>query len=215
MFCFRISSILAFVKKAKTKLELMNTTNPETNTSYFKNFEFPIDNEVKQSFSGATKIFGSDPDTVKKIAKRVLIFGIIISIISNKALFAFIYAERIDLMTLIFVFGIALIYTSFYLKKNISKLPVLIVYQDKILFKQQKYFGRLKILSFYHLIYSKEFTSIAKDDIVFVAIASGVFNTGELIFESISSKSKVYAILNVEKEYLNHIAQYLTHYIES
>jgi hypothetical protein len=192
----------------------MDTTN-QANESYYKNFEFEMDDEVKQTYRGALKIFGSDPSTIKKIANKLLLFGIIIDVITLKALIAFLTIFRINLLTVIFAVGFFLIYTSVYLKKNISKLPVVIVYPDKILFKKQKYFGKLKFLSFYHLIYSKEFDVITKDDIVFVALATGIFNTGELIFESISSQSKVYAILNVEKDYLNHIAQYLTHYIES
>jgi hypothetical protein len=193
----------------------MDATNQETNSSSFTNFEFEVDQELKKSFRDIKKIFGSDPTSIRRIAKQSLIFGVVIAIISVKALISFVGGFRIDLLTFVFALGAFLIYTSFYLKRNISKFPVIIVYEDKILFKEQKYFGRLTILSLIHFFYSNGYKSIDRRDIKNVLVPAAFSGRGELIIQSYIPNSDVYAMLNVSKEYRDHIALYLQDYAKS
>ncbi|WP_289658905.1 hypothetical protein [Flavobacterium panacagri] len=179
------------------------------------NYQFEIDPKIKETYRNAEKIFGSDPKTIRKISKRVLIFGILVMIISIKALIGLLFAFRINLFTLVFALGAFLVYSSFYLRQNILKFPILIVYKDEILFKRQKYFGKLKLLNLYRFYTSNEFESLDRDDLKNVVIPKGVFNTAELCLETSLKEPQVFLMLNVEKEYLNHIALYLNDYIKN
>ncbi|MBZ4035525.1 hypothetical protein K6T82_12160 [Flavobacterium sp. 17A] len=179
------------------------------------NYQFEIDAKLKETYKNAERIFGSNPETIKKIAKNSLIFGIIIMIISIKALLSLIVMFRINLWTFIFAAGAFMVYTSIYLRKNILKFPVLIVYNDEILFKKQKYFGKLKILSLYNLYSNTDFESLDRNDLKSVIMPTGIFNTADLCVETTLEESKVFLMINAEKEYLNHIAFYLAAYIKN
>lgn len=184
------------------------------NPNYNGAFQFEIDPKIKEKYRNADRIFSSNPETIRKISKKLLIFGIIIMLISIKAVI-WLLMLKIDLLTLIAGIGAFLIYASVYLRKNISKFPVLIVYQDEILFRKQKHFGKLKTLDLYHF-YSKplEFETLYKCDLKQVVIPTGIFNTTELFVET-KNEEKIFLLLNVEKEYRDYIAQYLQQYINN
>ncbi|WP_417941381.1 hypothetical protein [Flavobacterium sp. RS13.1] len=182
------------------------------NPNYNATYQFEIDPKIKETYKNADRIFGSDPEFIRKISKRLLIVGIIILIISIKAVLGLLIL-KINILTLIAAIGAFLIYASVYLRKNISKFPVLIVYPDEILFKKQKYFGRFKTLDIYSF-YSKpeEFETFEKSDLKQVMIPTGIFNTSDLCIKT-ATNEKVFLLLNVEKEYRDYIAQYLQHYL--
>lgn len=184
--------------------------NPNYNASY----QFEIDSKIKETYKNADRIFGSNPKTITKVSKRLLIFGIIIMLISVKAVLGLLFLH-ITPFTFIAAIGAFLIYASVYLRKNISKFPVLIIYQDEVLFRKQKHFGLLKTLDIYNF-YSKpaEFEPLDKTDLKQVIIPTGIFNTGDLYIET-KGGEKIFLLLNVEKEYRDYIARYLQHYINN
>ncbi|MEN2489495.1 hypothetical protein AAYQ05_16960 [Flavobacterium sp. B11] len=184
--------------------------NPNYNAAY----QFEIDPKIKETYRNADQIFGSNPETIKKISKRLLIFGIIIMLISIKAVLSLLWLH-ITPLTFIATLGAFLIYTSVYLRKNISKFPILIVYQDEILFRKQKHFGRLKTIDIYNFYKNPaEFEALDKTDLKEAVIPTGIFNTGDLYVET-KKGEKIFLLLNVEKEYRDYIASYLQRYINN
>ncbi|RZJ49364.1 MAG: hypothetical protein EOO44_18410 [Flavobacterium sp.] len=180
--------------------------------NYNATYQFEIDPKIKETYRNANRIFSSNPESIRKISKRLLIFGIIILIISIRGVLNLLIF-KINASTLIAAIGAFLIYASVYLRKNISKFPVLIVYPDEILFKKQKHFGRFKTLDIYNF-YSKpeEFETLEKSDLKQAMIPTGIFNTSDLCVETVTNE-KVFILLNVEKEYRDYIAQYLQQYL--
>lgn len=164
-------------------------------------FEFEISIDLRETHKDAIKIFGTDEKTISKICQRMAILGCVTLLLGLKFKFVFLIVGLIA-------------FSIYYLQKNIKKFAVMVIYKDKILFKQQRYFGDLRILNFLYLYGSNKFHSIEKKDLINVVMPQNFSRIGELYFETTLIDSKIYSILNVDKKYLNHIYIYLENYIK-
>ncbi len=110
-----------------------------------------------------------------------------------------------------------MVYSIYYLRKNVSKFAIMIVFKDKILFKRQTELSRfpiLKILALIHLYTPNNYESVKKEDVKNIIIPNDLLRYCDLYIE-MKDNSKIPIILNVEKDYLNHIHMHLSSYLNT
>ncbi|MDX6181707.1 hypothetical protein SGQ44_05795 [Flavobacterium sp. Fl-77] len=187
------------------------------------NFNFEIDNSVYLNHKDAIKIFGHDEMTIKKLIKYLLIIGGIL-------LLPFILKTIINLITIFFnndfslhpnilnYMGLALFLSGIYVKRNFRKIPMVIVYKDKIMFKNKKTytnFPLLRILDLYDLYRMGNYTTLQKNEIKCIVNPENNYLDNKPYFELKANSLKYSILLNANKDYQKYIYTYLSNYLET
>ncbi|WP_018342716.1 hypothetical protein [Cytophaga aurantiaca] len=192
----------------------MNSDLTEENV-ISEDYRFEIDADLVEKFTGSIKIFMADKRTIRKISNRLLILGSIFLIFSIPASISLIRGFHLNISSVLGLLGLFGVYLGFYLRINATRFPLIIVYEDKILFKKKSSAsGAFRIFNALYLYNSNKFESIQKKEIKNILKLKSILST-DIYFELHSNNSTIQPLLNIEKEYRDHIFLYLQEYMNN
>ena len=185
------------------------------------NFDFEIDNSVYLNHKNAVKIFGHDEVTIKKLTKYSLIIGgiLVLPFVLHTLLSLFLlFSENhfFNNPSVLTYMGLAIFFSGIYVKKNFRKTPMIIVYQDKIMFKKKRIYTNLpllRIVDLYDLYRMENYTTVQKNEIKIIINPENNFLDNKPYFELKADSLKYSILLNVNKNYQKYICDYLSNYL--